>query len=43
MSQFSREASSLFPKNEIIDFLQLKTDFSYDITRDVLPIYERRL
>ena len=43
ITQFSREASSLFPKNEIIDFLQLKTDFSYDITRDVLPIYERRL
>lgn len=41
IAQFSSEVSSLFPKNEIIDFLPLKTHFSYDVTRDVLPIYKR--
>lgn len=43
ITQFSSEVSSLFPKNEIIDFLPLKTHFSYGVTRDVLPIYKRCL
>lgn len=38
--KFSREIGPLFPKGEILDFLPLKTQFSYDIVKDCLPIYK---